>query len=246
MAIKATRRIDPRDRKAALGGLRRESPNDVAGDPRFAWRVAVAANARVFSPFAHSRSNGASRSRPSRRPIWAAQCVHKALRLKGHHQVDDEEKDNTKSQQKEEPKPCRAKQTQTTIATPRSFPFLYLPTYFDQSSSSHNTTTPYVFCTHPPTTNYPIKFSFCASFVSHDTGAEYTSPGLAVSIRAASRVPWSMARFASSSAASSEPPIRKTGTPALVSGSCSSRRGSWPAQVTTVSTGRTLVSSPRL
>jgi hypothetical protein len=43
---------------------------------------------------------------------------------------------------------------------------------------------------------------------------------------AASRVPWSIARFASSSAATSAPPIRCTEAPAAVNCSSSSRRGS--------------------
>ena len=43
---------------------------------------------------------------------------------------------------------------------------------------------------------------------------------------AASRVPWSMARFASSSAATSAPPIRCTDRPRCRRGSCSSRSGS--------------------
>ncbi len=45
-----------------------------------------------------------------------------------------------------------------------------------------------------------------------------------------------MARLASSSAASSAPPIRWTRQPACVSAPRSSRCGSWPAQITTLST----------
>src|SRR5690606_39369722 len=53
-----------------------------------------------------------------------------------------------------------------------------------------------------------------------------------------------LARLASSSVATSAPPIRCTFCPAATRPSCSSRSGSWPAQMITVSTGSTW-GSPR-
>src|SRR5690606_8610102 len=58
---------------------------------------------------------------------------------------------------------------------------------------------------------------------------------------AASLVPWSMARFASSSAATSAPPMTCVTTPLAIRSSATSRRDSWPAQITTVSTFNTRV-----
>jgi len=64
-----------------------------------------------------------------------------------------------------------------------------------------------------------------------------TSAGRAWSVPrynvAANRLPWLIARLASSSAATSAPPIRCASTPAASSAACRSRRGSWPAQITT-------------
>mmetsp|Transcript_18152 Transcript_18152/g.38056 ORF Transcript_18152/g.38056 Transcript_18152/m.38056 type:complete len:214 (-) Transcript_18152:363-1004(-) len=65
-----------------------------------------------------------------------------------------------------------------------------------------------------------------------------TAPASAVSITAARRVPWSIARFASSSPACSAPPISKAGTPAALSGSTMPVTDSWPAHTTTWSTSR--------
>jgi predicted amidohydrolase len=70
-------------------------------------------------------------------------------------------------------------------------------------------------------------------------GRRRDHPHANVYSRTASRVAWSMARLASSSVATSAPPIRWVGTPAAVRSAWRSRRGSWPAQMTTVSTSRT-------
>src|SRR5262249_16829326 len=56
---------------------------------------------------------------------------------------------------------------------------------------------------------------------------------------AASRVPWSIARFASSTAATSAPPIKCTMHPAVFKSSYSSRSGSCPVHSTTLSTAST-------
>src|SRR5262245_10956795 len=58
----------------------------------------------------------------------------------------------------------------------------------------------------------------------------------AIHRRAARRLPWSIARLASSSTATSAPPIRCGCNPAAASGCCNSRSGSWPAQITIEST----------
>ena len=47
-----------------------------------------------------------------------------------------------------------------------------------------------------------------------------------------------MARLASNSAATSAPPIMCTGLPSASHSACKARLGSWPAQITTLSTGR--------
>ena len=57
---------------------------------------------------------------------------------------------------------------------------------------------------------------------------------------AASRAPWSIARWASSSPASNAPPMQWAFKPKASSSSASVRRGSWPAQITTWSTSSTM------
>lgn len=64
--------------------------------------------------------------------------------------------------------------------------------------------------------------------------------------RAASLTPWAMARSASSSAATSAPPMTEVGRPAASSAVCRSRTDSWPAHSTTWSTSSTCVSPSTL
>mmetsp|Transcript_28257 Transcript_28257/g.79048 ORF Transcript_28257/g.79048 Transcript_28257/m.79048 type:complete len:230 (+) Transcript_28257:388-1077(+) len=92
----------------------------------------------------------------------------------------------------------------------------------------------------------PAKRACMKPMTLEDIGssAAKRSPGEADSILAASRVPWSMARFASNSSASKAPPTVKVRTPASLSGSCRSRSGSCPAHMTMLSTSRAMGPPP--